>query len=67
MPNENSPMMVGKRAFSIAETARILGLGRTTIYRHLDTGALEAIKIGRRRLVLLEQIEAVIAKHKKGK
>ena len=67
MPNENSPMIIKKRAFSIAETARILGLGRTTIYRNLDTGALEAIKIGGRRLVLLEQIEAFIAKHKKGK
>lgn len=45
---------------SISETARILGLGRTTIYAMIANGRLEAIKLGRRRLVKAESIQRLL-------
>ena len=38
-------------ALSIKETAKALGLGRTSIYAMIADGRLEAFKVGRRRLV----------------
>lgn len=42
---------------SIAEAAKALGLGRTSIYALINEGRLETIKIGRRRLVKVESIQ----------
>jgi excisionase family DNA binding protein len=36
------------------EAARLAGLGRTTIYSALGSGALKSIKIGKRRLITME-------------
>ena len=41
---------------SIMEAAKILSLGRTSIYDLINSGALETRKIGRRRLVTVESI-----------
>jgi excisionase family DNA binding protein len=49
-------------AVSISETAKALGLGRTTIYAMIADGRLEAIKLGRRRLVPVESIRRLVAK-----
>lgn len=38
-------------AISINETAKVLGLGRTSIYSMIGDGRLETFKLGRRRLV----------------
>ena len=46
-------------AYSINETARVLSLGRTTIYAMLADGRLESIKLGRRRLVTAASIPAI--------
>jgi excisionase family DNA binding protein len=40
-------------AVSPAEAARLAGLGRTTIYAALGSGALKSLKIGKRRLIAL--------------
>jgi len=42
----------------IATTARLLGIGRTSVYSLLDSGALPSTHIGRRRLVPREAITA---------
>lgn len=51
---------------SIPETGKTLGgegdpLSRTTIYRMINRGDLEAIKIGSRTLITLASIEAMTA------
>ncbi|HZU63185.1 MAG TPA: helix-turn-helix domain-containing protein [Novosphingobium sp.] len=46
--------------FSIAEAARALSLGRTKIYELIDEGRLDTIKIGRRRLIKVASIRALL-------
>lgn len=48
-------------AVSINDTARALGMGRTSIYAMIADGRLEAFKIGRRTLVRMESIRRLIA------
>lgn len=38
-------------AISVSETARQLGVGRTTVYGLINSGQLKTTKIGRRRLI----------------
>jgi len=45
---------------SISETAKALGLGRTSIYALINEGRLETIKIGRRRLVKVDSIRLLL-------
>jgi excisionase family DNA binding protein len=44
-------------ALSINETAKLLGVGRSSVYALLKTGRLDAIKIGRRTLLTTESIK----------
>jgi excisionase family DNA binding protein len=48
-------------AISINETAKALGLGRTSIYAMIADGRLEAFKIGHRTLVRMESIRRLVA------
>ena len=47
---------------SINDAAKALGLGRTSIYALIDEKQLDAVKVGRRRLVLVESIKRLVAK-----
>jgi excisionase family DNA binding protein len=53
---KNTPNML----VSVAEAARILGIGRTNLYNRINSREIEAIRIGGRRLVKLASIEAFI-------
>ena len=48
-------------AFSINDTAKVLSLGRTSIYAMIADGRLETFKLGRRRLVKAESVRQLIA------
>jgi excisionase family DNA binding protein len=50
-----------KRAFSVREAARICGVSRATLYRLLKEGKITSIKIGNRRLIRDDQINALLA------
>ena len=50
-------------AVSPAEAARLAGLGRTTIYAALGSGALKSIKIGKRRLIALDALRSWLLSH----
>jgi excisionase family DNA binding protein len=49
------------RMLSVPEAANELGISRSLTYELLSSGALRSVKIGRRRLVPREAIEAYIA------
>jgi len=48
-------------ALSINDTAKALGLGRTSIYAMIANGQLDAFRLGRRRLVRMESIRRLVA------
>jgi excisionase family DNA binding protein len=53
--------MAMKRIYiSIREACSALGVSRSTIYRLMDGGHLQAVKIGRRRLIRREAIAALV-------
>jgi excisionase family DNA binding protein len=45
-------MPLDKAAYSIAEVARLSGLGRSSIYKAIQCGELKARKFGRRTMIL---------------
>jgi excisionase family DNA binding protein len=47
-------------AISINETAKVLGLGRTSIYAMIGDGRLEIFKLGRRTLVKTASIRRLV-------
>jgi excisionase family DNA binding protein len=49
------------RAYSIREAARLCGVSHATFYRLLKKGKITSIKIGSRRLIRDEQINALLA------
>jgi len=51
-----------RQTYTIEETARILGIGRNTAYTAAASGAIEAIKIGKRLLVPKATIERMLGK-----
>ncbi len=49
-----------KIALRINETVAVSGLSRSTIYELLKAGKLRAVKIGGRRLILRESLQALL-------
>lgn len=47
-------------ALSVLEAARSLGIGRTTMYELLNDGAISSVKIGRRTLVPITELEKLL-------
>lgn len=43
-------------AYSINRTAKVLGVGRTTIYKLIKSGKVDSLKIGSRTLITTESI-----------
>lgn len=50
-----------KRLLSVPEVEVKTGLGRTTVYGLMTNGDLRSVKIGRRRLVRSEDLDAFLA------
>ena len=53
--------MQDNSALSIAETTRILGIGRSTLYNLIKDGRLPVRKLGKRTLVLREDLNKFVA------
>ncbi|MGD9715178.1 MAG: helix-turn-helix domain-containing protein [Thermomicrobiales bacterium] len=49
-----------KIAYSIAEAARVAGIGRTKLYELINAGELPLIKVGSRSLVRRVDVEALL-------
>jgi excisionase family DNA binding protein len=55
------PPMPGNRhplATSIADAAEISGVGKSTLYEAMVGGKLKYLKVGRRRLILVDDLRA---------
>lgn len=62
---ENRPPRTAGKPIAVApeEAARLAGLGRTTIFGALKSGALASLKVGRRRLIRIDVLEAWLDAH----
>ena len=49
-----------RRVYSISEAQQLCCLSRATIYKLIGTGRLKTIKILRRRLIPVEEIESLL-------
>ena len=54
----------GALLLSAEQCAKLLGLGRTYIFRLLAEGRLESIALGRRRLIPRDALDAFIARER---
>ena len=57
---KNETHQAQRRLYPIPEAARLLGIGRSTLYVLISEGHLQAVHIGRRRLVLAKSINDFI-------
>lgn len=62
MLNEGNPYCT-PQLWSVEETGRALGLGRTSVYKLLNAGQLTSICIGGRRLIVRTSVSELIARH----
>ena len=61
MGNETSNIPATERiALRIRDASILSGLSRSTLYELLKAGKLRAVKIGGRRLILRESLEALL-------
>lgn len=56
--NDSSQDATQRLAVSTFRAAEIAGVGRTTIYEAIQSGALKSVKIGKRRLIRVAALEA---------
>lgn len=54
-------------AVSIGRATHLSGLGRTKLYEALGAGELSSLKIGNRRLILVDDLRKWLAQHKQGR
>jgi excisionase family DNA binding protein len=49
-----------KLAYSIDEVAEATGLSRSLIYDEMNAGHLQSVKVGRRRIITRQQLDAFL-------
>lgn len=49
-------------SYSVEDAATALGLGRTFVFQLIKEGRLKAVKVGRRTLVPVREVEAFLAR-----
>ena len=60
--SEATPDHPGERlAYSVDEAAQITGLSRDLLYDQMRTGRLAYLKVGRRRIITRQHLEAFLA------
>jgi excisionase family DNA binding protein len=61
MQSVNTFRVGNRRAYQINEATAAYGLSRTTLYKLIKSGALHSVKVGGRRLIPTDSIEALLA------
>jgi excisionase family DNA binding protein len=59
--------MTELKAYPIKDVCRRLQIGRSTIYEQIAQGRLQSVKIGKRRLILADDLNAFLAAHREQK
>jgi excisionase family DNA binding protein len=59
---EISPRPAERLAYSVDEVAQITGLSRDLLYDQMRTGRLGYIKVGRRRIITRQHLDAFLAR-----
>lgn len=57
--------LISPLSVSVDESARLIGVARSMMYELLARGDLQSFKIGRRRLILVKDLEAFIDRQAK--
>ena len=60
--NANADSVGGRLAYSVAEAAFMTGLSRDLLYDQMRAGKLDYLKVGRRRIITRQNLEAFLAK-----
>ncbi len=58
--SDEQQRLLPQLAYSVAEAARVTGLGKTTLYGLIGEGKLPSRKIGRRRLIAAADLNALV-------
>lgn len=58
--SDTSPERDDRRLYSLVEAARVLSITRSTLYHHLDSGGLRSVRLGGRRLVAAQDLDAFV-------
>ena len=60
----NPPGTMDPLAVSVQAATRVSGIGRTRLYEAMGSGELASCKVGKRRLILLEDLRAWLARQR---
>jgi excisionase family DNA binding protein len=61
MSQPTSDQLTDRLAYSVEEAARITGLSRNLLYDEMRAGRLAYLKVGRRRIITRQHLEAFLA------
>jgi excisionase family DNA binding protein len=61
MPPPGSDRLTDRLAYSVQEAARVTGLSRDLLYDEMRAGRLAYLKVGRRRIITRQHLEAFLA------
>jgi excisionase family DNA binding protein len=61
MSPSTSDRLTDRLAYSVEEAARITGLSRDLLYAEMRAGRLAYLKVGRRRIITRQHLEAFLA------
>lgn len=50
-----------KLGYSVAEACAALSLGKTTLYRHIAAGHVQAVRVGNRTIIPSSSLKALLA------
>jgi excisionase family DNA binding protein len=62
MPDMPTQPLAGRLAYSVDEAAAITGLSRDLLYDQMRASKLAYLKIGRRRIITRQHLEAFLSK-----
>jgi excisionase family DNA binding protein len=60
-PNPEPPLTL-----SVREAVRVTGLGKTTLFKLIDTGKLRRVKVGKRTLIPFTDLKKLVAAESEG-
>lgn len=62
--HERSISTLTRLTVRVPDALTMLGIGRTKLYALMGAGEIEAIKIGKATLILVESVEAFVARQR---